>query len=105
MLAAVEVRPPRFGAKLKTFDAEKTRQIPGVVNVVPFATPATNGVAVLARDYWTAKKGRDALTAEWGETGALRLRPAGIMAEDKRPARAPGKVGHKSGDGQGGPGG
>src|SRR5260221_4592270 len=98
MLAAVEVRPPRFGAKLKTFDAEKARQIPGVVNVVPFATPATNGVAVLARDYWTAKKGRDALTAEWDETGALRLGSAEIMAEYKRLAVTPGSVAHKSGD-------
>ncbi len=98
MLTAVVLHPQRFGAKLKTFDAAKTRQIPGVVNVVPFATPATNGVAVLARDYWTAKKGRDALTAEWDETGALRLGSAEIMAEYKRLAVTPGSVAHKSGD-------
>ncbi|HZE60696.1 MAG TPA: xanthine dehydrogenase family protein molybdopterin-binding subunit [Burkholderiales bacterium] len=98
MLTAVVLHPPRFGAKLKTFDAAKTRQIPGVVNVVPFATPATNGVAVLARDYWTAKKGRDALIAEWDETGALRLGSGEIMAEYKRLAITPGSVAHKTGD-------
>ena len=98
MLTAVVLHPPRFGAKLKSFDAAKAKSIPGVVNVVQFSTPATNGVAVLAKDYWTAKKGRDALTAEWDETGALRLSSADIMADYKRLAVGPGTVAHKSGD-------
>src|SRR5258708_5749678 len=51
-----------------------------------------------AKDDWTAKKGRDALTAEWDETGALRLGSAEIMAEYKRLAVTPGTVVHKSGD-------
>jgi isoquinoline 1-oxidoreductase beta subunit len=66
--------------------------------VVQFSTAATNGIAVLAKDYWTAKKGRDALTAEWDETGALRLSSADIMADYKRLAVTPGTVAHKSGD-------
>jgi len=98
MLTAVVLHPPRFGAKLKSFDAAKAKSIPGVVNVVQFSTPATNGVAVLAKDYWTAKKGRDSLTAEWDETGALRLSSADIMADYKRLAVTPGTVAHKSGD-------
>ncbi|MBV9188900.1 MAG: xanthine dehydrogenase family protein molybdopterin-binding subunit [Betaproteobacteria bacterium] len=98
MLTAVVLHPPRFGAKLKSFDAAKTKSIPGVVNVVQFSTAATNGVAVLAKDYWTAKKGRDALTADWDETGALRLSSADIMADYKRLAPMPGTVAHKSGD-------
>ena len=65
MLTAVVLHPPRFGAKLKSFDAAKAKEIPGVVNVVAFSTPVRSGVAVLAKDYWTAKKGRDALVAEW----------------------------------------
>src|SRR5207237_3734321 len=98
MLTAVVLHPPRFGAKLKSFDAAKAKAVKGVVEVVPFSTTATNGVAVLAKDYWTAKKGRDALTAEWDETGALRLGSAEIMAEYKRLAVTPGAVAHKSGD-------
>ncbi|HTM62595.1 MAG TPA: xanthine dehydrogenase family protein molybdopterin-binding subunit [Burkholderiales bacterium] len=98
MLTAVVLHPPRFGAKLKSFDAAKAKSIPGVVNVVQFSTSATNGVAVLAKDYWTAKKGRDAVTAEWDETGALRLSSADIMADYKRLAVTPGTVAHKSGD-------
>src|SRR6266568_8117706 len=101
MLTAVVLHPPRFGAKLKSFDAAKAKEIPGVVNVVAFSTPATNGVAVLAKDYWTAKKGRDALVAEWDEAAAFRLGSAEIMAEYKRLAVTPGAVAHKLGDAEG----
>jgi isoquinoline 1-oxidoreductase beta subunit len=98
MLTAVVLHPPRYGAKLARFDAAKAKEIPGVLDVVAFATPATNGVAVLAKDYWTAKRGRDALAAEWDETGAFRLGSAEIMAEYKRLAVTPGALAHKQGD-------
>ncbi|HEY3077015.1 MAG TPA: xanthine dehydrogenase family protein molybdopterin-binding subunit [Burkholderiales bacterium] len=101
MLTAVVLHPPRFGAKLKSFDAAKAKAMPGVVNVVAFSTPATNGVAVLAKDYWTAKKGRDALVAEWDEAAAFRLGSAEIMAEYKRLAVTPGAVAAKTGDAEG----
>src|SRR5437588_1411468 len=98
MLTAVVLHPPRFGAKLARFDAAKAKEIRGVLDVVAFSTPATNGVAVLAKDYWTAKRGRDALVAEWDETAALRLGSAEIMAEYKRLAVTPGTAAHKQGD-------
>jgi isoquinoline 1-oxidoreductase beta subunit len=98
MLTAVVLHPPRFGARLARFDAAKANEVAGVIAVVPFETPATNGVAVLARDYWTAKKGRDALVAEWDEANALRLGSAEIMAEYKRLAVTPGTVAHRTGD-------
>jgi isoquinoline 1-oxidoreductase subunit beta len=98
MLTAVVLHPPRYGAKLARYDAAKAKEVPGVLDVVAFATPATNGVAVLAKDYWTAKRGRDALVAEWDETGAFRLGSAEIMAEYKRLAVTPGAPAHKQGD-------
>ena len=98
LLTAVVLHPERFGAKLKSFDAAKAKAVRGVVDVVAFSTPATNGVAVLARDYWSAKKGRDALTAEWDETGAFRLGSAQIMAEYKKLAVTQGTVARKDGD-------
>ncbi|HZD21288.1 MAG TPA: molybdopterin cofactor-binding domain-containing protein, partial [Burkholderiales bacterium] len=98
MLTAVVLHPPRYGAKLARYDAAKAKEIAGVVDVVAFATAATNGVAVLANDYWTAKRGRDALIAEWDETGAFRLGSAEIMAEYRRLADTPGAVAHKQGD-------
>jgi isoquinoline 1-oxidoreductase subunit beta len=98
MLTAVVLHPPRYGAKLARYDAAKAKEIAGVVDVVAFATAATNGVAVLANDYWTAKRGRDALIAEWDETGAFRLGSAEIMAQYRRLADTPGAVAHKQGD-------
>ena len=98
MLTAVVLHPPRFGAKLKSFDAAKAKEIKGVEGVVPFTTPATSGIAVLAKDYWTAKKGRDALVAEWDDSSAFRLGSAELMAEYKKLAVTPGAVARKDGD-------
>ena len=98
MLTAVVLHPPRFGAKLQSFDATKAKAVKGVQEVVAFSTPASDGVAVLAKDYWTAKKGRDALTAEWDESSAFRLGSAEIMAEYKKLAAKPGASARKEGD-------
>ncbi len=98
MLTAVVLHPPRFGAKLKSFDAARAKQIKGVEQVVAFSTPATNGVAVLAKDYWTAKRGRDALSAEWDESAAFRLGSAEVMNEYKSLAATPGLSARKEGD-------
>ena len=61
MVYATLARPPKFGAKLKTFDASKTRAIPSVLDVLP----TKFGVAVIASNTWAAMKGRDALTLAW----------------------------------------
>lgn len=98
MLTAVVLHPPRFGVKLKGFDAVAAKQVKGVEQVVAFSTPATNGVAVLARDYWSAKKGRDLLSADWDESAAFRLGSSEIMTEYKRLASTPGSSARKDGD-------
>ncbi|MEQ1519528.1 MAG: molybdopterin cofactor-binding domain-containing protein, partial [Usitatibacteraceae bacterium] len=58
---AVVLHPPIFGAKVKKFNADKVNGIPGVTHVVQTA----NGVAVVAKSFWAAKTGRDALVVEW----------------------------------------
>src|SRR6185369_2654367 len=98
MLTAVVIHPPRFGAKLARFDSAKAQEMPGVEAVVPFETPVRSGVAILAHDYWTAKKAREAVRVEWDESNALRLGSAEIMAEYKRLAATPGTVAQKRGD-------
>ncbi|HEU4350271.1 MAG TPA: xanthine dehydrogenase family protein molybdopterin-binding subunit [Burkholderiales bacterium] len=98
MLTAVVLHPPRFGAKLKSFDAAKAKAVKGVQEVVAFSTPESNGVAVLAKDYWTAKQGRDALTAEWDESNAFRLGSAEIISQYKTLAATPGLSARKDGD-------
>lgn len=98
MLTAVVLHPPRFGAKLKSFDAAKAKAVKGVQDVVAFSTPVSDGVAVLAKDYWTAKQGRDALTADWDESSAFKMSSADIMAEYKKLAATPGLPARKDGD-------
>ena len=64
---AVVMHPPIFGAKVKRFDASKVTGLPGVTHVIQTA----NGVAVVAKSFWAAKKGRDLLVVEWDlEPGA-----------------------------------
>jgi isoquinoline 1-oxidoreductase beta subunit len=101
MLTAVVAHPPRFGGKLKSFDASKTKAVKGVVDVVAFSTPVTNGVAVLAADFWSAKKGRDALTVEWDESSAFKQSSADIMADYRKLAEQPGTVARNQGDAAG----
>lgn len=98
MLTALVVHPPRFGAKLKGFDAAKAKQVKGVVDVVAYASPVWSGVAVLAQDFWAAKQGRDALAVEWDESGAFRLGTAEIMAEYRKLAAQPGAIARNDGD-------
>jgi len=83
MMTALVLRPPRFGGKLSSFDASKARAVAGVVDVVEIP----RGVAVVARDLWSAKKGRDALTANWDESGAEKRGTAELMKEYRALAR------------------
>jgi isoquinoline 1-oxidoreductase beta subunit len=94
MLTAVVAHPPRFGATVKSFDASKAKAIKGVVNVVRIPT----GVAVVAQDTWTAKKGRDALRIVWDESKAFKLGSDEIFAQFRTLAQQPGLVAHTSGD-------
>jgi isoquinoline 1-oxidoreductase subunit beta len=94
LLTAVVAHPPHFGGKVKSFDAAKAKALPGVVDVV--AVP--QGVAVLAKDFWSAKRARDALTVEWDESAAFKLGSAEIMAQYKALAANPGAVARKDGD-------
>ncbi len=50
MLTAVVVHPPVFGGKVKSFNAEKAKAVPGVKAVVQIES----GVAVVADSFWSA---------------------------------------------------
>lgn len=94
MLVAVVAHPPRWGAQLVSFDASKTKTVAGVVDVVRLP----NAVAVLSKDYWTSKKGRDALVVEWNEAQAFKKSSAEIMADYKALAEMPGVTVVERGD-------
>ncbi|HVS40558.1 MAG TPA: xanthine dehydrogenase family protein molybdopterin-binding subunit [Gemmataceae bacterium] len=63
MLVAVVARPPVFGGKVKSFNADKAKAVPGVRHVVEIE----RGVAVVADGFWPAKLGREALEIAWDE--------------------------------------
>ena len=94
LLTAVVAHAPRFGARLKAFDATKAKSIRGVVNVVQIPT----GVAVLATDFWSARRGRDALTINWDESGAGKTSSLELMQQYKAIAAKPGLAALKTGD-------
>ena len=98
MLTAVVAHPPRFGAKLKSFDAAQAKAVKGVKSVVAFETPVRSGVAVLATDFWAAKKARDLLTIEWDESAAYKGNSADLFKEYRELAQKPGVSARKDGD-------
>lgn len=63
MLTATILRSPVIGGKVKSVDDAAAKAVKGVRNVVPLEV----GVAVVADNYWAAKKGRDALKVVWDE--------------------------------------
>ncbi len=94
MLVALLKRPPLFGATVRSFDASAATAIPGVVKVVQ----VPHGVAVVAKSFWAAKQGRDALKVEWDETNAEKRSSATIMDEYRRIADQPALSARKEGD-------
>ncbi len=77
MLTAVVARNPTPGAKVKSFDADAAKAVPGVQQVVPIP----GGVAVLADHFWAAKKGRDALKVEWDLGPGANVNSDSLLAE------------------------
>ncbi|WP_455210701.1 molybdopterin cofactor-binding domain-containing protein [Kaarinaea lacus] len=97
MLTALVAHPPLYGAIVKSFDDTKTKAVKGVTDVVQIP----NGVAVLAKDFWSAKKGRDVLQVEWDESNAFNLSSAELMAKYKETAMQAGAVARNDGDATG----
>lgn len=93
-LTALVARPPRFGATVKTVDATAAKAIKGVVEVVTIPT----GVAVVAKDTWSAIKGRDALKVEWDFAKAEDITSSAQMDGYRDLAKTPGLSADKRGD-------
>jgi isoquinoline 1-oxidoreductase beta subunit len=97
MLTALIARPPRFGATVAGFDADKAKKISGVVDVV--AVP--QGVAVVAESFWAASKAREALEVEWNESSAETRGTEEIFAEYRQLLDKPGLPARNDGDAKG----
>jgi isoquinoline 1-oxidoreductase beta subunit len=96
MATCVLARPSRFGSKPKSFDPAPALAIPGVKEV--FAVP--QGVAVLADNFWAARKGREALTIEWDDASAETRSTQAMIAEYRKLAQTQGTVARNDGDAQ-----
>jgi len=63
LLTAVVARCPVLGGKVKSFNADKAMKMSGVKKVVQISS----GLAVVADNFWSASKGRDAVEVTWDE--------------------------------------
>ncbi len=94
MLVAVVAHSPVNGGKVKSFDPSKAAAVPGVVKVKQIST----GVAVIAKDFWTARNGRDALEVVWDEGANGTLDSADMRGHYRKLADDPGLVAENEGD-------
>ena len=94
MLTAVIARPPVFGGKVVSFNADKAKALPGVRSVVAVEA----GVAVAADDFWQAEKGRQLLEITWDDGAWSGISTAAMHEEYARLALTPGLVARKDGD-------
>lgn len=75
LLAAVRCAP-RFGASLSHYDAAGIRAKPGVVAIIE----VPNGLAVVARTYWQAKRALDTAELAWSDRGSVLATSSGLPA-------------------------
>jgi isoquinoline 1-oxidoreductase beta subunit len=94
LLTARVARSPVFGGKLKNCNDTKAKAIPGVKDVVNIS----NGIAVVADNYYSATKGIQALEIEWDEGPLAQLTSPAIMAKYAELAKQPGKEARKQGN-------
>ncbi len=94
LLVALLKRPPLFGGSVQSFDATAALAIPGVVKVVQ----VPRGVAVIAKNFWAAKLGRDALQVHWDDSHAEKRSSSALMEEYRRLADQPAQSARREGD-------
>jgi isoquinoline 1-oxidoreductase beta subunit len=96
MLSAAIKESPVFGGKVKSFDAAKVTNMPGVKKVVQSGDAA---VAVVANTWWQAKTALDALPIQWDDGPNAKVSSATIADQLKAGLDAETKfVGNQQGD-------
>ncbi len=94
MLTAVVAHPPVCGGTVRSFDASAAEALPGVVK----AKQIGSGVAVIAKDFWSARQGRDALEIEWDHGEGAQFSTSGLREDYLRLVEEPGAVAEDEGD-------
>jgi isoquinoline 1-oxidoreductase beta subunit len=101
MLVAVIAHPPRFGGVIASVDDAAARAVPGVVDVLKVAGTTgvfQGGVAVLAKDTWTAIKASKLLKIQWDDSAAGRVDSKAQTIAYRELAKTPGAVALSKGD-------
>ncbi len=94
LMTALVARAPVFGGRVKSFNAEKAKGLPGVKAVVQ----VPSGVAVVAEHFWAARLGRDALEIDWDLGPAASLDTDKMRQEYRAQSRSPGAKAAAAGD-------
>jgi isoquinoline 1-oxidoreductase beta subunit len=94
LLTAVVARSPVFGGKVASFNADKAKAVPGVVNVLE----VPSGVAVIAKGFWPAKLGREKLDIIWDEGPGAQTSTVAMREQFAALSKTPGAVAKKVGD-------
>ena len=76
MVYAVVSRSPRYGGRVRAFNADAVIAMPGVLDVFEI----DRGVAVVADKYWRARKAQNALAIDWDFDNALSLSNEQVFA-------------------------
>jgi isoquinoline 1-oxidoreductase beta subunit len=105
MLFAMVQRPPVVLGKAVSYDEAAAMKVPGVIKVVkidPTAMPAKfaplGGVAVIAKNSWAAKKGREALNVKWDDGPNASYDSDAFKQKMAEQAHKPGRVERNEGD-------
>jgi isoquinoline 1-oxidoreductase subunit beta len=94
MLTAVVARCPVFGGRAKSYDAKAALAVKGVRHVVPIGS----GIAVVADDFWSAYRGREALDIDWNYGPLAGLDSAAIETQLRAALGREGKIQRDRGD-------
>jgi isoquinoline 1-oxidoreductase beta subunit len=105
MKYAVVARPPVYGGKVMSVDAQAAMAMPGVEKIVqiegtppPSAFSPLGGVAVIAANTWIAMKAREALKIEWDDGPNVEYDSKSYAEQLHETSRKPGKVVRQEGD-------
>ena len=106
LYAAVKVSPT-IGGKLKSFDFDAVKNRPRIYSVVALAnlgkTPrdhfeVPDGVAIVADNWWRAKRAVEMMPVEWEEGPEAKLSSGDVSLADRAMLDAPGNAISESGD-------
>jgi isoquinoline 1-oxidoreductase beta subunit len=94
MAYAAVVMPPMIGGKVASYSDARAKNYPGVKAVVEYS----GGVAVVANDYWTARKAIATLDVRWDDGPKANIDSRSIWEGLESASQQPGVVFREHGD-------